>query len=95
MATTEADVQTAVLGGCALFKKMITNLEARIRSERQRLAGLGAELRKAEGQPNPDLAQSEQIEQIKLSIATLQSQIDEDQASLADINIDFHMFCSG
>jgi chromosome segregation ATPase len=92
MATTEADVQTAVLGGCALFKKMITNLEARIRSERQRLAGLGAELRKAEGQPTPDLAQ---IEQIKVSIATLQGQIDEDQASLADINIDFQMFCSG
>jgi septal ring factor EnvC (AmiA/AmiB activator) len=92
MATTEADVQTAVRGGCTLFKKMITNLEARISSERRRLAALGAQLRTAEGQANPDPAQ---IAAIQESIATLQGQIDDDQASLADINIDFQMFCSG
>jgi septal ring factor EnvC (AmiA/AmiB activator) len=92
MATSEADVQTAVRGGCALFKRMIANLETRIGGERQRLAGLEARLRKVEGQPNPDPAE---IEQIKQSISTLQGQIDEDEAGLADIRIDFEMFCRG
>jgi predicted nucleic acid-binding Zn-ribbon protein len=91
MATTEADVQTAVRGGCALFKKIISDLEARLRSERKRLAVLEARLRKAESQPKPD---PDEIEQLKQSIATLQRDIDGDETSLADVRIDFEMFCS-
>jgi len=92
MTTAEADVQTAVRGGCALFKRIIANLETRLRSERQRLAALRARLKKAEAQPKPDPAE---IEQLKQSIATLQHDIDEDETSLADVRIDFEMFCSG
>ncbi|MCA1454780.1 hypothetical protein I6F35_16345 [Bradyrhizobium sp. BRP22] len=91
MATSEAEVQTAVRGGCALFKRMIANLEIRIRDERRRLAVLEASLKKAETQPTPDPAL---IEQLKQAIASLQSQIDEDETSLADIRIDFEMFCT-
>lgn len=91
MATSEAEVQTAVRGGCALFKRMIVNLEIRIRDERRRLAVIEASLRKAESQPKPDPAL---IEQLKQAIASLQSQVDEDEASLADIRIDFEMFCT-
>jgi chromosome segregation ATPase len=91
MATSEAEVQTAVRGGCALFKRMIANLEIRIRDERRRLAVIEASLRKAESQPKPDPAL---IEQLKQAIASLQSQVDEDEASLADIRIDFEMFCT-
>ena len=78
MTTAEADVQTAVRGGCALFKRIIANLETRLRSERQRLAALRARLKKAEAQPKPDPAE---IEQLKQSIATLQHDIDEDETS--------------
>ena len=92
MTTAEADVQNAVRGGCDLFKRIIANLETRLRGERQRLAALGARLRKAEAQPKPDPAE---IEQLKQSIATLQRDIDEDETSLADVRIDFEMFCSG
>jgi predicted nucleic acid-binding Zn-ribbon protein len=89
MATLEAEVQTAVRGGCALFERMLANLEIRIRDERRRLAVLEASLRTAESQPtrNPAL-----IEQLKQAIASLQSEIDEDAMSLADIRIDFEMF---
>jgi chromosome segregation ATPase len=92
MATSEADVQTAVRGGCAIFKRMITNLETRIRSERQRLANLRARLREAEGQSNPDLVE---IERLKEAISTLQGQIDQDETDLAETRVDFEMFCSG
>ena len=92
MTTAEADVQSAVRGGCALFKRIIANLEARLRSERQRLAALQARVRKAEAQPKPD---PDEIEQLKQSIATLRRDIDEDETSLADVRIDFEMFCSG
>ena len=91
MAPSEAEVQTAVRGGCALFKRMIANLEIRIRDERRRLAVVEASLKKAETQPTPDPVL---IEQLKHAIATLQSQIDEDEMSLADIRIDFEMFCT-
>ena len=91
MTTAEADVQNAVRGGCDLFKRIIANLETRLRGERQRLAAR-ARLRKAEAQPKPDPAE---IEQLKQSIATLQRDIDEDETSLADVRIDFEMFCSG
>jgi septal ring factor EnvC (AmiA/AmiB activator) len=66
--------------------------EARLRSERQRLAALHAALRKAEGQTPPNQAE---IDRLKQDIATLQKQIDEDEAALADVRIDFEMFCSG
>jgi chromosome segregation ATPase len=92
MATSEADVQTAVRGGCAIFKRMITNLETRIRSERQRLASLRARLREVEGQSNPDLVE---IERLKEAISTLQGQIDQDETDLAETRVDFEMFCSG
>ena len=92
MATSEADVQTAVRGGCAIFKRMIANLETRIRSERQRLANLRARLREAEGQSNPDLVE---IERLKEAISTLQGQIDQDETDLAETRVDFEMFCSG
>jgi predicted DNA-binding ribbon-helix-helix protein len=71
---------------------MIANLVARIASERHRLANLSANLRKLEAQPHPDPAV---VAQLKQSIATLRGQIDEDEASLADVRIDFEMFCSG
>ena len=92
MATSEADVQTAVRGGCAIFKRMITNLETRIRSERQRLASLRARLRELEGQSNPDPVE---IERLKEAISTLQGQIDQDETDLAETRVDFEMFCSG
>ena len=91
MATSEAGVQTAVRGGHALFERMLANLEIRIRDERRRLAVLEASVTKAESQPTPSPAL---IEQLKQSIATLQSQIDEDQMSLADIRIESEMFCT-
>jgi uncharacterized protein involved in exopolysaccharide biosynthesis len=92
MATTEAEVQTAVRGGCALFKRIITNLETRLRGERQRLAALIASLRKLEALPHPDPVE---VDRLKQSIATLRGQIDEDEASLADVRIDYEMFCRG
>jgi len=67
-------------------------LETRIRAERQRLAALIASLRKLEGQPHPDPTA---VEQITHSISTLRGQIDEDEAGLADVRIDFEMFCRG
>jgi septal ring factor EnvC (AmiA/AmiB activator) len=91
-AAPAASVQTAVQGGCTLFKKMITNLENRLLGERRRLAALRAQLQTAQAKTNSD---PDQIAGIELSISTLQSQIDEDEASLADIRVDFNMFCSG
>jgi chromosome segregation ATPase len=92
MTTTEAEVQTAVRGGCAIFKRIITNLETRLRGERQRLAALAAGLKRLEAQPHPNPTE---VEQLKHSISTLRGQIDEDEAGLADVRIDFEMFCRG
>jgi chromosome segregation ATPase len=91
MVPSEEEVQTAVRSGCALFKRMIANLEIRIRDERRRLAVIEASLRKAESLPKSDPAL---IEQLKQAIASLQSQVDEDETSLADIRIDYEMFCT-
>jgi hypothetical protein len=90
-AAPAAEVGTAVRGGCSIFKRMIDNLEKRIAGERRRLAALSAQLRKAEDQRDPD---QDLIGHLKQSITTLQKQIDEDEDALADVRIDFEMFCS-
>ena len=83
---------TSLASPCARMKQRIEAGKKRVKDNRERVRQLRARLEKlrAEDPPNHDL-----IFEIEQNIVERKREIEEDEQSVADEEVDFGLFCSG